>query len=71
MLSCAFNMDSECVELKFNDSSMIAINCSAVGNEAAGNMYRRSELDDFIYNASLIASLIDMNTRLSAKLPEM
>ena len=26
LLSCAFNMDSGCVELKFNDGSMIAIN---------------------------------------------
>ena len=25
LLSCAFNMDSGCVELKFNDGSMIAI----------------------------------------------
>ena len=30
LLSCAFNMDSGCVELKFNDGSMIAINCTAV-----------------------------------------
>jgi hypothetical protein len=35
LLSCAFNMDSGCVELKFNDGSMIAINCTAVENEVA------------------------------------
>ena len=45
LLSCAFNMDSGCVELKFNDGSMIAINCTAVENEVADNMYQRSELD--------------------------
>lgn len=53
LLSCAFNMDSGCVELKFNDSSMIAINCTAVENEVADNMYQRSELDWLIYNAPL------------------
>ena len=48
LLSCAFNMDSGCVELKFNDGSMIAINCTAVENEVADNMYQRSELDYLI-----------------------
>ena len=33
LLSCAFNMDNGCVELKFNDGSMIAINCTAAENE--------------------------------------
>ena len=53
LLSCAFNMDSGCVELKFNDGSMIAINCTAVENEVADNMYQRSELDWLIYNRPL------------------
>lgn len=53
LLSCAFNMDSGCVELKFNDGSMIAINCTAVENEVADNMYQRSELDYLIYNVPL------------------
>lgn len=42
LLFCAFNMDSGCVELKFSDGSMIAINCIAVENEIANNMYQRS-----------------------------
>ena len=53
LLSCAFNMDSGCVELKFNNGSMIAINCTAVENEVADNMCKRSELDYLIYNDSL------------------
>lgn len=44
-------MDSDCVELKFNDGSMIAINCTAVENKIADNMYPRSELDYLIRNA--------------------
>ena len=50
ILSCAFNMDNACVELKFNNGSMIAIDTIAVENEIADNMYQRSELDYLIYN---------------------
>lgn len=48
--SCAFNMDTACVELKFDDGSTIAIDTIAVENEFADNMYQRSELDYLIYN---------------------
>ena len=50
ILSCAFNMDTACVELKFDDGTMIAIDTIAVENEVADNMYQRSELDWLIYN---------------------
>ena len=50
ILSCAFNMDTACVELKFYDGTMISIDTIAVENEIADNMYQRSELDYLIYN---------------------
>ena len=50
LISCKFNMDTACVELKFADGSMIAIDTIAVENEVADNMYQRSELDYLIYN---------------------
>ena len=50
ILSCSFNMDTACVELKFDNGTMIAINTIAVENEIADNMYQRSELDYLIYN---------------------
>ena len=50
LISCEFNMDTACVELKFNDGSMIAIDTIAVENEVARNMYERSELNYLIYN---------------------
>ena len=53
LISCEVNMDTACVELKFNDGSMIAIDTIAVENEVADNMYQRSELDWLIYNAPL------------------
>ena len=52
-ISCEFNMDTACVELKFFDGSMIAIDTIAVENEFADNMYQRSELDWLIYNKPL------------------
>ena len=53
ILSCEFNIDTACVELRFADGSMISIDCTAVENEVADNMYQRSELDWLIYNAPL------------------
>ena len=50
LLSCVFNMDTACVELKFDDGSMIAIDTIAMVNEVADNMYQQSELDYLIYN---------------------
>lgn len=50
LLSCEFNMDTACVELKFANGSMIAIDTIAVENEVADNIYQRSKLDWLIYN---------------------
>lgn len=50
LLSCEFNFDTVCVELKFSDVTMIAIDTIAVENEITDNMYQRSELDWLIYN---------------------
>ena len=53
LISCEFNMDTACVELKFVDGSMIAIDTNAVEREFCDNMYQRSELDWLIYNKPL------------------
>lgn len=53
ILSCEFNIDTACVELKLADRTMISIDCTAVENEVADNMYQRPELDWLIYNAPL------------------
>ena len=48
--SCKFNMDSGCVELKYWDGSMLAIDCTALEKQVAHNRFQRSELDYLIYN---------------------
>lgn len=53
LISCEFNMDTGCVELRFFDGSMLSIDCTGVENEIANNIYQRSELDYLIYNDPL------------------
>ncbi len=53
LVSCEFNIDTACVELKYSDGSVIAIYTPAVEDEVADNMYERSELDYLICNAPL------------------
>ena len=59
--SCQFNMDTGCVELRFQDGSMISIDCTAVENEVANSMYQRSELDWLIYNDPLAYAELVLN----------
>lgn len=50
IISCEFNIDTACVEVKLNDGSLVSIDCIAVENEYANNMYETSEFDFLIYN---------------------
>lgn len=45
LISCEYNIDTACVELKYADGTMISIDTIAVENEVADNMVQRSELD--------------------------
>ncbi len=53
LISCEFNIDTACVELKYSDGSMISIDCDAVESEVTDNMYERSQLDYLVYNVPL------------------
>ena len=61
LISCEFNFDTVCVELKFSDGSMIAIDTIAVENEIADDMYQRSELDYLIYNDPIAYAELILN----------
>lgn len=61
LISCEFNMDMGCVELRYADGSMIAIDCTAVENEVADNLYQWSELDYLIYNDPLAYAELILN----------
>ena len=66
--SCEFNMDTGCVELRFQDGSMISIDCTAGENEVADNRFQRSELDYLIYNDPLAYADLVLNGDVEAYL---
>ena len=72
LISCEYNMDTACVELKYSDGTKISIDTIAVENEFADNMYQRSELDWLIYNKPIeYAQLVlgaDLETYLTGTL---
>ena len=51
VISCAFNIDTACVEVRFVGGSMISVDCTLVEAEVARNMYESSELEWLVYNA--------------------
>ena len=61
ILSCEFNLDTACVELRMGDGTLLSIDCTAVENEAAKKMYQRSELDSLIYNDPLAYAELILN----------
>ena len=61
LLSCEFNIDTGCVELRYSDGSMVSINCTAVEDEVANSRFQRSELDWLIYNDPLSYAELVLN----------
>ena len=61
IVSCEFNMDTACVELRLEDGTLLSIDCTAVENEVANSMYQRSELDWLIYNDPLVYAELILN----------
>ena len=66
LLSCEFNIDTACVELKFSDGALISIDCTAVEDEVAKNMYQRSELDSQESNFLICAHSLQSSENASA-----
>ena len=61
IISCEFNIDTACVELRLEDGTLITIDTIAVENEIAENIYQRLELDWLIYNKPLEYADIILN----------
>ena len=61
LLSCEFNVDTGYFELRYSDSNMISINCTAVEDEVANSRFQRSELDWLIYNDPLSYAELILN----------
>lgn len=68
ILSCEFNLDTACVELRLEDGMLLSIDCTAVENEVANSMHQRSELDQLIYNDPLAYAELILNGNLETYL---
>ena len=53
LLSCEYNMDTACVELRYSDGSTLALDCIEVENLYGNSSAYRTELDYLIYNDPL------------------
>ena len=53
LLSCKFNIDTACVELRYADGEILSIDCIAVEDEFGYSPHARVELDWLIYNDPL------------------
>lgn len=51
--TCEYNIDIACVELRRGSTVILAVDCIAVEDQLARNLYERSALDYLIYNAPL------------------
>ena len=71
LLSCKFNIDTGCVGLKYSDGTMISINCTAVENEVADNLFQRSELDWLIDNDPLSYAELVLNGNIEKYLRDV
>ena len=52
-LSCRYNMDTNRVEDRFEDDTILAIDCIAVEDEYGNTPAQRAELDWLLYNKPL------------------
>ena len=64
IISCEFNHDTACVEVKLSDGSAALIDCIAVENEYANNIYESSELDYLIYNEPMSYARLLLNDKM-------
>ena len=53
LLSCRYNMDTNRVEARFEDETVLSIDCAAVEDEYGNTLAQRAELDWPLYNKPL------------------
>lgn len=53
LLSCHYNMDTNRVEARFEDGTILSIDCIAIEDEYGNSPAQRAELDWLLYNKPL------------------
>ena len=64
LITCKFNMDSGCVELRFDDGTELDIDCTVVESEYAHTVRQKTELDWLVYNAPVEYAQLVLNKRI-------
>ena len=49
-ISCEYNIDNACMEIKYDNGDTVSIDCITVENTIPRNRYERSELDYLVYH---------------------
>ena len=52
-LSCRYNMDTNRVEARFADGTILSIDCTSIEDEYGNTSAQRAELDWMLYNKPL------------------
>ena len=52
-ITCEYNIDTACVEVRCGKQLVLSIDCIAVEDTIPRNMYERSALDYLVYNTPL------------------
>ena len=53
LLSCRYNMDTNRVEARFEDGTVLSLDCIAIKDEYGNTPAQRAELDWLLYNKPL------------------
>ncbi len=53
LITCEFNMDSGCVELRFDDGTAMDVDCTAIEHKYGHTIQQRSEMNWLVYNTPL------------------
>ena len=64
LITCEFNIDSGCVELRFDDGTELDIDCTVVESEYAHTVQQKTELDWLVYNAPLEYALLVLSGKV-------
>ena len=64
LITCEFNMDSGCMELRFDDGTELGIDCTVVESEYAHTVQQKTELDWLVYNAPVEYAQLVLNKRI-------
>ena len=64
LLSCCYNMDTNRVEARFEDETVLAIDCTAIEDEYGNTTAQRAELDWLLCNKPLEYAQLVLGGRL-------